>query len=185
MITLSYCRVPETGRRADSRTAHRLLCWAAERRWPELGPAPALAKGENGKPYFPEFPDCHFNLSHSGDWAVCALSDAPVGIDLQEARASSPAARRFTAREQDWLKGQPEGGFTALWVKKEAYLKCIGAGLTRPLDSFSVLPLAENHPEGGVVNRLVSFPIDRFYCAVCGRGRLDLLWHEWKGALLL
>ncbi len=177
MITLYYCQAPQ---RAESQAAHRLLNWAAEQRWPELGPCPALDRGPNGKPCFGAFPDHHFNLSHSGGWAVCALSHRPVGIDLQKVRSDSPAARKFTPREQEWLQGQPVDAFTALWVKKEAYLKCIGAGLTRRLDSFSVLPLGENQPEDGLVNRLVSFPGKDFYCAVCGENALDFVWRQWK-----
>ena len=181
MITLYYCRVTGSGRNMEHRTAHALLNWAAGQRWPKVGPSPALIKGKNGKPGFAGFPDCHFNLSHAGGWAVCALSHRPVGIDLQESRGASPAARKFTAREQEWLREQGEEHFSALWVKKEAYLKCIGAGLTRRLDSFSVLPLGENQPEPGVYNRLIPFPEAGFSCALCGEDTPDPVWHFWKG----
>ncbi len=183
MTTLYYCRVDGAGSGAEHQAAHGLLLWAAAQRWPEVGRSPALAKGKNGKPYFAEFPDHHFNLSHSGGWVACALSDCPVGIDIQGVRRNSPVRRKLTPQEQDWLQGQPEGAFTALWVKKEAYLKCTGAGLTRRLDSFPVLPLGENEPEPGLRNRLIPFPVPTLSCAVCGGDALDLSWNEWKGAV--
>ena len=60
-------------------------------------------------------------------------------------------------------------------------MKCIGAGLTRRLDSFSVLPLGENQPEPGVYNRLIPFPEAGFSCALCGEDTPDPVWHFWKG----
>ena len=36
------------------------------------------------KPYLKDYPDIHFNGSHSGEYLVCALSDVPVGIDIQK-----------------------------------------------------------------------------------------------------
>ena len=42
-----------------------------------------LTKGENGKPYLHGYPEIHFNISHSGAYAVCALAGIPVGIDIQ------------------------------------------------------------------------------------------------------
>ncbi|MCC8116041.1 MAG: hypothetical protein LIP18_02625 [Planctomycetes bacterium] len=37
-----------------------------------------------GKPYLSAGP--HFNLSHSGDLAVLAMGDGPVGVDVEEHR---------------------------------------------------------------------------------------------------
>ena len=42
-----------------------------------------LQTGENGKPELLSYPDIHFNLSHSGTIAVCAVSDRPVGVDVE------------------------------------------------------------------------------------------------------
>ena len=36
--------------------------------------AASLEKGPYGKPYLAEYPEIHFNISHSGEWAVCALA---------------------------------------------------------------------------------------------------------------
>lgn len=36
-----------------------------------------------GKPYLRDYPNAHFNISHSGQYVVCAVADRPVGIDVQ------------------------------------------------------------------------------------------------------
>src|SRR5688572_28550058 len=43
--------------------------------------------GPFGKPYLVEGSDVHFNLSHSGKWALIAVSEgAEVGVDLENVR---------------------------------------------------------------------------------------------------
>ena len=43
--------------------------------------------GAFGKPQLIDFPQVHFNLSHSGDWALCVISDdGPVGVDIEVVR---------------------------------------------------------------------------------------------------
>lgn len=85
----------------------------------------------------------YFNLSHSGEWTCLALSDGEVGIDIQQERPVDMrlATRFFTAEEQAALQGAGERAeelFYRLWTVKEAYLKALGTGLNRPLNSFSV-----------------------------------------------
>ena len=85
-----------------------------------------------GKPYAENAP--HFNLSHSGDWLLCAVSDAPVGVDIEAPREVSPALirRTCTPEEQAFLADHP-GCFLQLWTAKEAYLKYLGTGITGDL----------------------------------------------------
>lgn len=100
--------------------------------------------GPNGKPAFPEEENLHFNISHSGDWAVCALATVPVGVDVERLRKVNPALaeRFFSPDEVAMLKALPPemqtGKFIQLWTLKESFLKAIGRGLTRNLNSFSV-----------------------------------------------
>jgi len=52
---------------------------------------------EKGKKYLANA-FCHFNLSHSGEYVACVLSDQPVGIDIQQCRnVQLDVARRFLA----------------------------------------------------------------------------------------
>jgi 4'-phosphopantetheinyl transferase len=37
-----------------------------------------------GKPYLEGQSGMHFNLSHAGDWIVCAVDSSPIGIDVEQ-----------------------------------------------------------------------------------------------------
>lgn len=95
--------------------------------------------GENGKPFFPDSDIC-FSLSHSGVYAVCAVSDREVGVDIEAPRANSLklAKRFFTQSESEAISScdVPDKEFCRYWVRKEAYIKAIGKGLACPLNSF-------------------------------------------------
>lgn len=100
--------------------------------------------GTNGKPAIPQGSDLHFNISHSGQWAVCAIATVPVGVDVERLRKVNPslAERFFSPDEVAALRALPEEKqterFIQLWTLKECFLKAIGRGLTRNLNSFSV-----------------------------------------------
>lgn len=88
-----------------------------------------------------------FNLSHSGPQALIAVARGrSVGVDLEVVRdlpeAADFARRNFAAEEwQAWsatAAARQMDAFFAYWTAKEAYLKALGLGLARPLDSFAV-----------------------------------------------
>ena len=104
-----------------------------------------VAIGENGKPYFPSAPHIGFSLSHAGHYALCALSDRPVGCDIEAIRPfDARLPRRFFTPEEcadlDALPSPEEKSarFCAFWTLKESFVKAIGKGLTLPLNTFRV-----------------------------------------------
>lgn len=67
---------------------------------------------ENGKPYVKNAP-FHFSLSHSGDYAVCAISDSPVGVDIeQERELTEKFKKRFAETILQWTKKEAKGKLT-------------------------------------------------------------------------
>ena len=51
---------------------------------------------EHGKPYLTAPEAVPFNLSHSGDYVMCAVSDEEIGSDIEQVRTIDPEiARRF------------------------------------------------------------------------------------------
>jgi 4'-phosphopantetheinyl transferase len=101
---------------------------------------------EKGKPFFPDFPDFKFNISHGGNIiAVAFCNDHEVGIDVEAADRAvnlTIAERYFTQSEATFLQKTPlqqrSHAFLRLWTIKEAYLKMIGTGLLQPLNSFEI-----------------------------------------------
>lgn len=105
----------------------------------------------NGKPHLDQGGDLHFNLSHSEGVTVVALArHRQVGIDVERIRedtnALELAERFFSRKEVLWLQSQPAvqhiPSFFTCWTAKEAYIKAQGEGLSLPLSSFGVLPVA-------------------------------------------
>lgn len=100
------------------------------------------------KPFVQHIPDFSFNVSHSGDWVVCATHDRDVGIDIEQIRPINfkIAQRFFSAQEYRDLE-EKQGDekleyFYDLWSLKESYIKAVGKGLNLPLHSFTVRKLA-------------------------------------------
>lgn len=107
-----------------------------------------LLTGEFGKPCLKDQPEVHFNISHSGSWVVLALSDRAVGIDIEQLRmdpGKEKLARRFfTETEQAWIFQDDNARgprFFQIWTAKESFLKYLGTGLSKPLQSFDVLSM--------------------------------------------
>lgn len=133
---------------SDSRTLSRtLLERAALAHW-QLPPPLRLEIGPHGKPFLPDAPQHHFNISHSGNLIVCALDDAPLGVDIQLAQPRSPAFldQLCTPEERAWLRARQDSpqAFALLWTLKESRCKWSGRGLQRPISSIAVpLPKAD------------------------------------------
>lgn len=92
-----------------------------------------ILKGPDGKPYFADFPGVHFNLSHSGNYAVCAVSDHAVGVDIQAPAEVKEALVRYCCTDAERLLIEnsisPSAIFTEIWSWKEAFVKMTGEGL--------------------------------------------------------
>ena len=86
---------------------------------------PEIRKTPNGKPYFPERPEIHFSLSHARTHVLCALSDNPVGVDIESPRNISDRAIRYFSSPEELSLFDP----LDLWVLKESWIKLIGGRL--------------------------------------------------------
>ena len=108
-----------------------------------LGCAPENAPlqwDEGGKPTAPGT-GLYVSISHSGAYAVCALDDRPVGVDVEAIRdADAKFVRRVcTKSELRYLAGGDTARrFWELWTAKEALFKLTGRG---PLLTWSKLAL--------------------------------------------
>ena len=111
-------------------------------------------KNKYGKPHIVGKSGVHFNISHSGDYVACAVGGSSVGIDVQEHKSGGLdiAERFFSQEEKDTLCNAADSDsdsdnvkrklFYDMWSLKEAYIKCIGMGLSKPLDEFGIVDRA-------------------------------------------
>jgi 4'-phosphopantetheinyl transferase len=95
-----------------------------------------------------------FNLSHSGDFALVALTrECKVGVDVERIRqgiSSQVIARKYFSKSevaelQMLSLEEREVAFFTCWTRKESYIKGQGLGLSLPLESFDV-SLIPNEP---------------------------------------
>ncbi|MCL2839142.1 MAG: 4'-phosphopantetheinyl transferase superfamily protein [Defluviitaleaceae bacterium] len=99
-----------------------------------------------GKPHLTSFPKCFYNISHTGNYIACALSNAPVGIDIEVMQPVDLkiAERFFSPDEISYIvAGNKLTRFYEIWTKKESRIKLEGKGLHIPLASFSVFDANE------------------------------------------
>ena len=119
--------------RAEKMDAYALLSLMVEARG--VKPMPQIARTAKGKPWFPDRPDLHFSLSHAGGLSLCALSDRPVGVDVElvRPRKGGLPAYALSPRELAWFqeRGEIWESFYTLWTMKEAKVKCTGEGIFR------------------------------------------------------
>ncbi len=94
-----------------------------------------LACTPKGKPYAENLP-LHFNISHSGQWVACAVSDRPIGIDMEAVRPldlklatriCSPQDLNYFIKERTFLGRQRR--LYEIFTAKEAYFKAKGTGI--------------------------------------------------------
>ena len=119
-----------------------------------------LVRNEHGKPEiaagYKNESAAFFNLAHSGPYVVLAISDRPVGVDIEQTkRMSFKVAKRIMRKEQlDRLEGFENESeafqieltkywtqyeafqieLTKYWTQYEAIMKLVGTGFSGELD---------------------------------------------------
>lgn len=93
----------------------------------------------------------HFNLSHSGEYIVCVIDDTECGIDVESTINYNCEIVENFFHPQEILQLEKiiniedkKKYFSFLWTMKEAYVKALGVGLSKPLSSFHVFKNREN-----------------------------------------
>ena len=89
----------------------------------------------------------YFNISHSGEYVLCAVSKTPVGCDLEKAENAPfeisdsvflPSERKYINEGQN-IEDKTRR-FFRLWTMKESYIKMTGEGLIASLQSIEIDP---------------------------------------------
>lgn len=119
----------------------------------------ALCRGDSGQPYLTGC-DLFVSISHSDQKVACAVSQTPVGIDIEKIRPVDLNLCRHVCVEEEkqYVLGDlpqwPAGlcrdteilqRFFEVWTAKEAYFKKLGTGIT-DLKSVNILPMERHIP---------------------------------------
>lgn len=87
-----------------------------------------VAFTDTGKPFFLDY-HIHFSISHSKSVCAVAISDHPVGVDVEVIKDSyNPHLIERSLNENE--KAVFDRDFTRLWCRKEAVAKMTGDGIT-------------------------------------------------------
>lgn len=125
---------------------------------------------EYGKPFARNL-NVHFNISHSGDLAVCAVSDKEIGIDIEKIRKINPrVSEKFACESEEKYIKTHENGLFEIWTLKEAYFKCIGTGLGSNIKNVA-FDISENRilcSDKGVECAFADIEKE-YICSVCER----------------
>jgi 4'-phosphopantetheinyl transferase len=138
-----------------------------------------------------------FNLSHSGEVALCAVArNSAVGVDVEHIRElrdmQGLANRFFSSSEAEQLAREQEdqqlASFFRCWTRKEAYVKAIGQGITCPLDSFAVsltadaptrlLHIDQDSTIAAAWTMVTIIPAQQYVGALATTGKVETV-HSW------
>lgn len=121
-------------------TASYLLLCDMLRNHYGIATQPHFVIGEHGKPTLQEFPHIHFNISHCKKAVAVALSDMPVGIDVECTGRMSDSLARHVLCDEEYAAmmsaANPDLEFTRLWTRKEALVKLTGEGINDDLKNL-------------------------------------------------
>ena len=138
--------------------------------------------GPGKKPYL-KSGGIFFNLSHSEEWAICAVAECEVGCDVEQvAPIDLKLARRFLPEEAEDIYAQPTEAekldlFYRYWTLKESFMKATGLGLQLPLNAFRIVRGEKISVIQSVDDRDYSFRefsgLPDYKCALCCAGDCD------------
>jgi 4'-phosphopantetheinyl transferase len=128
-----------------------------------------FAHNPHGKPYLPNGPQ--FSISHSKNHIAVAISDAPIGVDVETGRKieklqldgvlSPRELAVYCARTDNSLRLE----FLKLWTRKEAFLKCLGTGINLRPNQICTL---DDEIRGKNANyKLITDVFDNYVLSVC------------------
>ena len=119
--------------------SYKMLCellaeWGRVHQLP-INQQPIFLYNDYGAPYIEGGP--HFSISHCKRGIAVAVSENPIGIDIEAIRTFSPELMRKTMNEDEQLRitssAIPEVEFIRFWTQKEALLKLQGTGIISDL----------------------------------------------------
>lgn len=142
-----------------------------------------ISKTAFGKPYIVSeglYP-IEITLSHSGEYAVCAVSSENVGIDVEEMKTPpmEVADIAFGLAEKEYLNNAADRSeaFYTVWTRKEALLKKMGCGLVDEITQMNVV-------EFNGIDTFHSVKMSNHMITVCSMEKAEPHFHEVMPSIL-
>lgn len=127
---------------------------------------PVFRELENGKPVIVGHEDIHFNMSHCRYAVACAISNKPVGIDVEVVKENvKDDLARYVLSDSE-LEDLTPLKFTRLWTMKEAVVKLTGRGIT---GKEQLRPLLDDYYKGKSPWQIITkdFPEKKYVVSIC------------------
>ncbi|MCH5298625.1 MAG: 4'-phosphopantetheinyl transferase superfamily protein [Ruminococcus sp.] len=136
----------------------------------EIFPNSEIKTGEYGKPYIENE---YFNLAHSGDYVILAVSDsADIGCDIERIKIvdyEKIAKTVFCENEREMLRkaDDKQNLFFEFWTKKESFMKCIGEGFHFPPSTLDLTLSSDRVLYGGKIYFFKEYMLSGYKIMLC------------------
>ncbi len=124
----------------------------------------------------------HFNISHSADFVMLAISNYEVGCDIQEIRPYNPkvAKRNYCEKEIALIESNEnkDDVFIRLWALKESILKFTGEGISGGLATYDFSPYVHCESFTAFGCDFYVGKVENTYLAVCHKGEEISMRHS-------
>lgn len=136
-----------------------------------------IGQKKNGKPYLTDYPQIHFNLTHSENMVLAVFADVEVGCDIEYTKEADLelAKRFFCPGEYEFIacmEGEKrDSAFCQIWTMKESFLKVTGMGIELPLNAFGFylsegkIRVSQNYDKCGY--DIWQYNFGEYWAAVC------------------
>ncbi len=88
-----------------------------------------IVRETNQKPYFKDYKNYHYSISHSNSYVGFVMSEKEVGLDIEQRVKRDFKALNYVAREEEIEEAKELDDKYALWTFKEAYAKLTKKGI--------------------------------------------------------
>ncbi|MEO6522691.1 MAG: 4'-phosphopantetheinyl transferase superfamily protein [Mucilaginibacter sp.] len=146
--------------------------------------------GENKKPHVKGDTNLHYNVSHSGDYILIAISDSEVGVDVEQPDLNMHYEDimdiSYSKPEADFVKASanPLQTFYLLWTRKEALLKATAKGIDDALKHIPGIDGTHNTLHSTIGSEkdwiVQSFPIDNQHIGSIASAYSENTFWEFK-----
>ncbi len=135
-----------------------------------------ISYNEYGKPLINNRNDAFFNISHTGNIVVCAVSAFKVGVDIEKIQYFENKLLKYLFLDNEILyirnhSSDQNYDFTKLWTAKESLVKYFGSGLLLdPLNLyFNNGVLDEVYNDGKKISNVYfkTFDMNGYVMTVC------------------